>query len=101
MVGRGHRQLEREHAPRSWIALRPDPSSVRLDDRPRDRETDSRAAVVPRARGVDAVEALEQPGKMLLRDTRAVVPHGDGARAVAARGRDDDLPSVGREANRV
>src|SRR5438874_13401380 len=82
-------QLEREHAPPPDLALRPDPSAVRLHDRSRDGEPDARSAVAARARRVDAVEPLEQEGQVLGRDPRTRIDDTYLAPAACDRRRDD------------
>jgi hypothetical protein len=55
---------------------------VSLDDRADDREADAGSATLARARGVDAIEALEDPVEVLGGDALAVATRrGVGTRA--------------------
>src|ERR1041385_2511034 len=55
-----NRQRERKRCPLADRALRPHPPALREHELFHDREAEAGAAGVPRARGVDAVEAVEQ-----------------------------------------
>ena len=98
---------EREAHPEDRAASRPRPvhdrASVRLDEGTDDREAETNATLAPRTRAVDAVEALEDPVRLLGRHARALVrdlehgplvlgskPHVDGCpgRRVNARVRE-------------
>src|SRR5262245_28193755 len=74
-LGGFERDREEEPAPRSELALDPDPSAVQLDQLARDRETQARAVVGTRWRRVHLRELAENQIVMLRGDADARVAH--------------------------
>src|ERR1700751_1357516 len=86
----GSRQREMESGSPAVALLRPDAATMRLDDRPADREAEAHAVVF------GGLEGMEQPTGDLRGKSRPVVRHDDAnMAAVAARG-DVDEPSTPR-----
>src|SRR5688572_8591243 len=54
-----------------------DPAVVRLHDRLRDREPEADASGIAAARRLQAVERLEHPGEVLLRNSGSLIVNGD------------------------
>src|ERR1700687_477775 len=79
---------EIEGAPRPGPACRPDPSAVRLDDRPGDIEPEPKAA---RVRVLELAEALEYAVQVAFGDSGPIVPDGDLKVVAQSRRLDDDL----------
>ncbi len=76
-------------------------AAVRGHDRVDDREPQPRAAAVPAAAGVRAIEGLEDPLRILGLQPRAVIGHGQAGRTVFGRDRDLDWRPGGRVDKRV
>src|SRR5207244_4258075 len=74
------------------LAVSGDRSAHRLDEPLHDREPEARAAELPRTTGVDSKEALEDPRKVLLRDSGAIVGDRDEDALAALLGADPDPP---------
>src|SRR5882757_3025527 len=83
-----HRQLYRERRPLARNAADADASSHRLDDAPRDPETETEAAVF--ARPLCALEALEDPLLIVGRDADAVVDDAEHGALPLRKGLDLD-----------
>src|SRR6188508_1518781 len=76
-VGRVAGELEGDPRAPARRLIGPDPSFVRFHDRSRDRQSQARAAARTLARGLDPVEAHEDPVALQRRDPGAVIGNGD------------------------
>src|SRR5262245_48746017 len=96
MVGRSYRQLDREAAAASDLALDEDPAAVRLHDVAHDRESEARRT------GILALHiALEDPLALTRRDARPAVLHREPHGVAERCEREPDRSSARRVAQRV
>ncbi len=85
----------------SGSALRPDRASMSDNDGLDDRQSQARAAAVRGARAVNAIEALEDVGQVLLADAYAGIADPGGQFAALGPGANGDLTPGWRVAARV
>src|ERR1041384_7586360 len=76
-------------------AFRGDLTPMRFDEMAHNGEPESRSARGPRAAGVDAIEALEDPGQVFARDADAGVANTDHHRVVLRLSEDRDCSAHG------
>ena len=95
------RQHDGEHRAALGPVLGADLSALQLDEMLCDREPESGAARIARARFVDAVEALEDARQILFRNARALVRHRHGYPAVETRRLDANRRLLGSVRDRV
>src|SRR5579859_3328779 len=76
-------------------------AALQLGQGPADGEAETRSALAPGPRRVDAVEALEEPGAVRLRDACALVDDGDVPPVGFEPGRDRNNTAARRVADRV
>ncbi len=69
-----------------------DAPAVRLDDRPADRQPQTGASTRPAARGLDAIEAIEQARQCILRHPRPGIADAQPHRIAGRPGRNTDRP---------